>query len=153
MSDLAWWAGVMAVSLALTAASAYLVPWIESALGALTAKRSTRTARGRAAREARIRSLAASAEARMDARYEVLRHLLVGIMFVTYAFGLLLLAFLAGSGRAATGISALVRYVPLVFAAVFTPLGTRYLMQAATLHHELREARDSLSPLARRSDG
>jgi len=144
MSDLAWWAGVMAVSLALTAASAYLVPWIESALGALTAKRSTRTARGRAAREARIRSLAASAEARMDARYEVLRHLLVGIMFVTYAFGLLLLAFLAGSGQSAT----VLRYIPLIFAAIFTPLGTRYLMQAATLHHELREAR-SLSPPGR----
>jgi hypothetical protein len=142
MSDLSWWAGVIAVSLALTAASAYLVPWIESALGVLIAKRATRTERARAPREARIRELAASAEARMDARYEVLRHLLVGIMFITYAFGLALLASLAGSGRGATAASGLLQYIPLVFAAIFMPLGTRYLIHAATLHHELRASRD-----------
>jgi hypothetical protein len=38
MSAVAWWASVMVVSLVLTAASAYLMPWIERSLGPLTEK-------------------------------------------------------------------------------------------------------------------
>jgi hypothetical protein len=141
MTNLRWWVSVMVVALVLTVASAYLVPWIEGALGPLTAGLSTRTERQRQAREARIQELAQSAEARAAARYEILRHLLVGIMFITYAFGLVLLSSLA-SPRAVSDATALLGLLPLVFAAVCMPVGTRYLTHAAALHHELRAARD-----------
>ena len=144
MSSVQWWVSVMVVSLALTAASAYLVPWIERALGALTAKGAARNERLLRARQARIAELAGSAEARMAARYEVLRHLLVGVMFITYAFGLVLLSSssspFGGLGRAVPGASAVAGYLALLFSAICMPVGTRYLTHAAALHHELRAA-------------
>jgi hypothetical protein len=149
MKSVEWWVSVMAVALALTVASAYLVPWIETTLGLVSTRRATRNERMRRARQERILELAQSAEARMVARYEVLRHLLVGIMFISYAFGLVLLSSSSspfGSlGRVVPGASTLVGSLSLLFAAICMPVGTRYLTHAATLHHELRAATASAS--------
>jgi hypothetical protein len=144
MSAVEWWASVMAASFALTVASAYLMPWIERSLGPLTEKGAARSERLRRARKDRIAELARSAEARLAARYEVLRHLLVGIMFITYAFGLVLLSSssspFGGLGRAVPGASTVVGSLALLFAAICMPVGTRYLTHAAALHQELRAA-------------
>ena len=143
MGTVKWWVSVMVVALALTVASAYLVPWIETTLGLATTRLATRSEQSRRARQDRIFELAASAEARMAARYEILRHLLVGIMFLSYAFGLVLLSIpLRGSVRSILDPLALLGMLPLLFAAICMPVGTRYLIQAATLHHELRAAAD-----------
>jgi hypothetical protein len=85
----------------------------------LTEKGAARSERLRRARKDRIAELARSAEARLVARYEVLRHLLVGIMFITYAFGLVLLSSSAnpfgGLGRAVPGASTVIGSLTLLF--------------------------------------
>jgi hypothetical protein len=121
MSAVEWWASVMVASFALTVASAHLTPWIERSLGPLTEKGAARSERWRRARNDRIAELARSAEARLAARYEVLRHLLVGIMFITYAFGLVLLSSsspFGGLARAAPGASTVIGSLALLLAAI-----------------------------------